>query len=191
MGNLKKVTKSELAREIGKTPQYISKLVRQGLFDKCMAPDGKKIYLNKALEALSKGRRGKFDHNVITPSSIKNDGQIYNADSLEELDLLLLDAKSPSQKVQIVKDFWLGKINRQKFLQNERELIPIHDAKATIEILFSPLSKKLDNLHIDLKARFTDVPLDAIEWISDEINSMKQSLQNYDYENNTHAKDAL
>ena len=177
MGNLKKVTKSELAREIGKTPQYISKLVRQGLFDKCMTPDGKKIYLNRALETLSKGRKGKFDHKVITPSDVKNNEQIYNVDSVEALDLLLQDAQSPSQKVQITKDFWMGKINRQKFLQQEGELIPISDAKAIFERISTPFNQAINDLPFDLKARFTDVNDDAIEWLIGHVNEIKLNFQ--------------
>ena len=43
---------------------------------------------------------------------------------MEELKILLSEAKSSSQKVQIIKDFWTGKINEQKFLEGEKLLIP-------------------------------------------------------------------
>ena len=49
---------------------------------------------------------------------------LYNQDNINELNGLLLDAKTSNQKVQIIKDFWTGKINEQKFLEGEKLLIP-------------------------------------------------------------------
>ena len=173
MADSTKVTKSELARHIGKTPQYISKLVRQGLFDRCMTPDGKKIYLEKALEALTKGRKRDFAPPIAPPKKAAEDPAIYNEESIEELNELLAEARSPSQKVQIVKDFWLGKISRQKFLQAEGELISVSDAKAAVEKIFTPFNKALDDLPVNLKAHFPEVSTEAVEWLIAYINTMK------------------
>ena len=177
MSNQRKVTKSELAREMGVTPQYISKLVGQGFFDKCMTPDGKKIYLNRALETVSKGRKGNFNPKVITPSQVKADKQIYTPQTVEELEKLLLDTQSPTQKVQVVKEFWAGKINRQKFLQAEGELITIADAKATLEQIATPFNQAMDDLPFNLKARFSDTADEAVEWLVEHINEIKMDFQ--------------
>jgi hypothetical protein len=173
MAKLTAVTKSELARHIGKTPQYISKLVKQGMFDKCMTPDGKKIYLEKALEAMTKGRKRGFAPPIAPPKNAAEDPAIYNEESVKELEELLSEAVSPSQKVQIVKDFWAGKIARQRFLQAEGELIAVSDAKAAVEKLLTPYNKALDDLPVQLKSHFPEIPTDAVEWLIDYINTMK------------------
>ena len=178
MAKLTSVTKSELARHIGKSPQYISKLVRQGVFDKCMTPDGKKIYLEKALETLTKGRKRDFKPPIVPPKKVVDDPAIYNEESVEELNQLIAEAQSPSQKVQIIKDFWMGKISRQKFLQAEGELIPVADAKAVVEKIFTPFNKALDDLPVNLKAHFPEVSTEAVEWLIEYINTMKLEARN-------------
>ncbi len=100
----------------------------------------------------------------------------------DELARLLIEVEDPSKRVGIIKDFWAGKIQKQKFLREKSELIPINEAKAVMEFLFHPISKNMDNLHVDLKARFPDVPLEAIDWVSNTINSMKMSVQEYEWE---------
>lgn len=100
----------------------------------------------------------------------------------DELSVLLVGVKDPSKRVGIIKDFWAGKIQKQRFLREKNELIPINEAKAVMEFLFHPISKTMDNLHVDLKARFPDVPLDAIDWVSMTINGMKKSVQEYEWD---------
>lgn len=63
------------------------------------------------------------DINIHTQKVI-TDSELYNQENLHELKDLLFEAKSSSQKVQIIKDFWTGKINEQKFLEGEKLLIP-------------------------------------------------------------------
>jgi hypothetical protein len=58
-----------------------------------------------------------------TSKNIK-DSDLYNQDNLDELKDLLLTASTGNQKVQIIKDFWTGKINQQKYLEGEKLLIP-------------------------------------------------------------------
>ncbi len=167
---IKQVTKSELAKATGKTPQHINKLAKQGIFDGCMAPNGK-MYLDKALNVVDR-------EEYYTPS----DEEVHTTENLGELDLLLEDVQSPGQKVQITKDFWAGKIQKQRYLAEKKELIPVNEAKAVIEMLFHPISRNLDNLHIDLKARYPDVSVEAIAWVENTINDMKQSLQDHQWE---------
>ena len=63
------------------------------------------------------------DINIHTQKAI-TDSELYNQENLEELKTLLSEAKSSSQKVQIKKDFWTGKINEQKFFEGQKLLIP-------------------------------------------------------------------
>jgi hypothetical protein len=60
----------------------------------------------------------------VTNKNIKEDDELYNQDNLAELELLLVSATTGNQKVQIIKDFWTGKINQQKYLEGEKLLIP-------------------------------------------------------------------
>lgn len=59
-----------------------------------------------------------------THKNIKEDDKLYNQDNLAELETLILSATTGNQKVQIIKDFWTGKINQQKYLEGEKLLIP-------------------------------------------------------------------
>lgn len=52
------------------------------------------------------------------------ENNLYNNENLDELNSLLLTASTSSQKVQIIKDFWTGKTNEQKFLESEKLLMP-------------------------------------------------------------------
>lgn len=63
------------------------------------------------------------DINNYTQKGI-TDSDLYNQNNLNELKNLLYEAKTSNQKVQIIKDFWTGKINEQKFLEGEKLLIP-------------------------------------------------------------------
>ena len=67
----------------------------------------------------------ELENNI--PKRSKKDilaNNLYNNENLDELDGLLSTASTSSQKVQIIKDFWTGKINEQKFLEGEKLLMP-------------------------------------------------------------------
>ena len=67
----------------------------------------------------------ELENNI--PKRSKKDileNNLYNNENLDELNDLLLTASTSSQKVQIIKDFWTGKINEQKFLEGEKLLMP-------------------------------------------------------------------
>lgn len=131
------ITKSELAKVNGVSNPYITKLFKKGVFDRCM--DGKKIIRDCALKAYIDNKDPTRDNQRAVnrkPKSIgtveieketrKNikDSDLYNQDNLEELEDLVLTATSGNQKVQIIKDFWTGKINQQKYLEGQKFLIP-------------------------------------------------------------------
>lgn len=173
------VNKAELAKHLGVSSPMVSKYVRAGILDKCFTPNGKKIYLEKALKAIALSRKKDTNKivNVITPEDVKENKQIFNEESNIELEALLADAQSPSQKVQIVKDFWVGKINRQKFLEAEGELISVQDAKAAIDAILTPLNKYLDDMGNNLKNHFPDLDDEVIEWIDETNNRQKEQLR--------------
>ena len=151
----KYITKTDLAKANGVSAAYISKLVKKGVFNKCL--DGTKLKRDCALKTYldikdptrdsqraanrsskispakkttARKARTKKEPEVVIPeiekATSKNikDSDLYNQDNLDELKDLLLSASTGNQKVQIIKDFWTGKINQQKYLEGEKLLIP-------------------------------------------------------------------
>lgn len=179
------VTKSELAAIADISPSMVSKHVRKGVLDRCYTPNGKKLYLEKALAAIAEARK---DFKKPMSEAIENANHdpekeiIYSQENVEELAELLGGVSNPLQRVQIQKDFWTAKTNRQKFLKEEGELIYVNEAKAAVEELISPLNKFLDDLPMNIKAHHQEVPIRVIEWVSAEINRMKQSIQGHQWD---------
>lgn len=172
------VNKSELAAQLGVKPSMVSKHVKSGVLDGCYTPNGKKLYLEKAIQAIALSRKkGSEESDTATNTLDDIPEQIYTAESQGELSKLLLLAKSPSQKVQITKDFWVGKINRQKFLEAEGELISIKDAKVALETLIGPLNQYLNDQGNNLKNNFPNVSGEVMEWIDEENNRQKEQLR--------------
>jgi len=117
------VTYSELANKLNKSRAYISKLKKKGVFDDCV--NGKKIDYDCAIEAIKNNVKDfkKVDvkklanKNTIKenlPKNLPKELPITD-EMMEELENLLLDVSNPSQKVAIIKDFWIGKINQLKY----------------------------------------------------------------------------
>jgi len=172
------VNKSELAAQLGVKPSMVSKHVKSGVLDECYTPNGKKLYLEKAIQAISLSKkRGLADNEKIDMKDITQDEIIYTPESQDELKNMLLLVKSPSQKVQVTKDFWLGKINRQRFLEAEGELISVRDAKVAVETLLVPLSQYLDDLGNDLKNNFPNITNEVLEWVNAQNNRLKEQLE--------------
>jgi len=115
----------------------------------------------------------------FTDADIENDKNLYTNENLKELEEYLREAKSVSQKVQIIKDYWTGKINKQKYLEGEKQLIPMLDVKKAIDLLLTPLNHYLNDQANNLKNHFPEVPTEVIEWLSDENNRQKEQLRGY------------
>jgi len=142
----------------------------------------KKILIEKGEEFSKRKRVEEENKEVVHEMSGSEFMDIDDTDMPSELVSLLLDIDDSSKRVQIMKDFWSGKIQKQKFMKEKGELILVNDAKAVVEMLYHPFSKKLDNFHVDIKARFPDVQIEAIEWIQNELNDLKKSVQGYAWE---------
>ena len=178
------VNKGQLATHLGVKAPMITKHVKAGTLDNCFTPDGKKLYLEKAVKAITLGKKRDYRKitETITPTNIQDDKEIYNNETKDELEVLLETAQSSSQKVQIIKDFWVGKINKQKFMVEDSQLLSVADAKAAIESVFTPINAKLDELPIMLKSHFNEVSLEAMRWLADEINQIKIDSQSAEFD---------
>lgn len=150
------ITKTDLAKANGVSAAYISKLVKKGLFDRCL--DGKKLKRDCALKTyldikdpsrdnqreanrnskISPAKKAAAKKAAIKKAPVKKvvpeiedntsedikDTGLYNQDNLADLEVLLFGAVTSAQKVNVIKDFWTGKINEQKFLEGQKLLIP-------------------------------------------------------------------
>ena len=162
----------------------ISKHARNGLFVKCTAPNGK-LYLEDAKEAILHGKQrfNKVDKDIAKkhiPKELKESSDEdlkVSEDLLVELETLIKQTLTPTQRVQVVKDFWTGELNKQKFLRENKELITIAEVKSTLDKIASPFSKHLDELPFALKSRYPDIKDEAFEWLKEHINSIKMNFQ--------------
>ena len=90
------------------------------------------------------------------------ENNLYNNENLDELNSLLLTASTSSQKVQIIKDFWTGKINEQKFLEGEKLLMPKEEIIKNVQRILKAFRDKTLSLPtkilcISIDTRFTSV----------------------------------
>ena len=96
------IRKKALAEIVGVTPAYITKLIKKGVFDKCLKDN--QLLKDCALKAYY-----NFKKQIVQNDSNSN----INYD--DELKELLADVTNPQQKVQIIKDFWVAKLNEFKY----------------------------------------------------------------------------
>jgi len=145
MIDTKYIKQKELADINGVKSSYISQLVKQGIFRKCFK--GKKLLRDCALSAYINAkdpsrdsqrehhRLSRLNINQYTDKEIKEninqytdkeikESDLFTSSNIEELDEYLKDAKNANSRVQIIKDYWIGKLNEQKYLENDKKLIP-------------------------------------------------------------------
>ncbi len=79
------------------------------------------------------------------------------------------------------KEVYKAKLAELEYKEKMGQLIQLQDIKATLDKYFGPFSKNLDELHIELKARFPDVNMEAIAWLENHINELKQTVQDIDF----------
>jgi hypothetical protein len=102
-------------------PNYFSKLVKQGKISthkKRGSP--KKFYYYSEVKP-------HFIYEAPEPNEqieqTAKDTGVYTPQNNYELDALIQGELTPYQKTQIIKDFWAGKINEQKYLKEQGELV--------------------------------------------------------------------
>jgi transcriptional regulator with XRE-family HTH domain len=151
---MKLVTQAELARELKVSKPYISKLVKKGIFNNCF--DGKKLKLDCGKKAYEENRKifvretklEKVKKEVIkeTPIEIKHDKELFNNQNLETLAELLLNVDNPALKVQIIKEYWVGKLNELKFLKEKNKLIEKDEVEREFYEVALMVKEKLLNI---------------------------------------------
>ena len=100
---MKEVSKSELAKIIGKSGATITNLVKAGALDNCFTPAGK-IYLEKALDAITKTKGEDFIKNETTT---KQPQQKTQFEILEEVE--------KNKNITFKKDENIEKLKNEEF----------------------------------------------------------------------------
>jgi len=156
MDNL--ITQTQLAEILGVTQQYISKLMKQGVFDNCKS--GKKLIKDCALQAYFLRKQGKNSNVEFEP--------VVTEENLEELNKLLEQTETPAQYVQVMKDFWAAKINEFKYEVEQGKFYPkeIIDKKA--EKIITAAKNKALALPVKLAPQLV---------IIDDVNEMQNALE--------------
>lgn len=93
-------------------PNYFSKLVKQGRIP-CHTKRGspKKFYYYSEIKPHFV-ENSPSEEIIIKDEVFKEVDNTYNN---QELEIILQEAQTSVQKVQVIKDFWMGKINQHKF----------------------------------------------------------------------------
>ncbi len=189
--NRKMVTQSELARYVSVSYVTIYRYIKAGIFDNCFTPTGKRIYLDCALKAYHAKQRTRPKHmpkhKELHAAQLEEDfakqtkeaekeleEAIYNTDSEAELLKLLINVEDPYTRTRITTQFWDGKAKRLKFLEAEGELIPLDDAKRAVDAVLVPFNKDLDDLPVQFKGHYPEVPQEGIEWLFSQIDAIKR-----------------
>jgi hypothetical protein len=192
------ITQVELAKAVGVSKQRINTLVKDGKFDGCFQKVGKtrKLLRDCALQTFYEIRdpsrqnqrdavkrqkqispAKKSEAINLTDEDIKDNKEIFTDEKVNELAMLLADANSSSQKVQITKDYWQGEINRLKALETNGELIPkerveneAFEAGRLLRDKFQAIPKRVSTL---LEGKDVDDIRDILE---NEINLVLEEL---------------
>lgn len=118
------------------------------------------------------GKLTKQPGKKVDAQEIKNFFGVLNK-SDEDMDY------GEARRLKMIYDARLKKLELD---EKERNLIPLEDAKKVIDILFSPLSSFLDNLPHHLKTHYPEIKIDAINWLTEEINDHKTAVQSREWE---------
>ena len=82
---MEEVTKSELAKIIGKSAATVTNLVQARVLDNCFTPTGK-IYLEKAINAITLSKGGDFIKHGEEPTNAKKPQHATQFEILEEVE---------------------------------------------------------------------------------------------------------
>ena len=124
------ITQTELAKIVGVTKGAINQLAKKGLFDKCFT--GKLLNKDCALTQYytykSKNSKIKKIIKKETDTEVKK-SPVFKKDNITELAVILNDIDDPLQRMQVTKEYWQSKLNEQKYLENEGELISVESVQ--------------------------------------------------------------
>ena len=176
------VTYSELAQKLGKTRAYISKLKKKGIFDDCI--EGKKIDYDCAIEAIKNNTKDfkkvdikKLENKKIIQKNLPENLPVTD-EMIGELEELLIDVSNPSQKVAIIKDYWLGKINQLKYEAEREKYFLKEEVKEEVQKIASVVRQRLFNIPEKIAPLCYGKEISEIkELIYNSINEALEDLQ--------------
>ena len=172
------LTQTEAAKRLGIKQPYIARLLKEGKLQR----HGTKVDFDE----LTEFRNGAVEDPSRAGLQAHNDRQKGIKETITQA------AQTPTTPQQGRKPTYAeAKTHRESFMaklaelnykEKSGQLIPVANAKAVIEAVFTPINAKLDELPIMLKSHFNEVSLEAMRWLADEINQIKTDSQGVDFE---------
>lgn len=132
---------------------------------------GKKVDVDELKQLLEDNEPNRIDKELIKKEAQKESSNQSTASQTK--------TQMTYSAARTHKEAFNAKLAEVAYKQKIGELISIEKAKGVVDVMFNPLSRKLDDLHIDLKSRFPDIQMEAIDWLSEYINDIKKSVENY------------
>ena len=155
MGEIDLITQKEFAKIVDVDPSYISRLAKQGVFDKCKS--GKKLIKDCALRAYFLREAKKSDKNFKPfPTQQK------------ELDELLAQTNSPAQYVQVLRDYWSAQTNKFKLDVEKGKYYPKEE-----------IDKKAERIITAAKSKALAIPTKIAPHLlaMNDVNEIKEVLE--------------
>lgn len=141
------ISQNKLAKDVGVSQPYIHKLVKRGVFKRCME-DGK-LVRDCAVEAFKRYQAGgHVKRNAKTapvnfepPAHIKR-SPVFTSDNMMQVEQLMAEVEDPNRRVQLMRDFWAAKLNEHKALNLAATLVDREEAKRAADFIVMQFQEK-------------------------------------------------
>ncbi len=172
-----KVSQTECAKRYGCNQSHIAHLLSDGKIKRY----GKKVdydefikFKTETKDPATEFQRSNKDEKVVL--SRKEVPKKIISKAVKEVKNDTVKGKVTYAEAKTHREAFMAKIAELTYKEKAGLLISVDDAKAIVEKAYTPLSVKLNNLHVDLKSRYPDTSMEAIEWIETHINDIKKSI---------------
>jgi len=173
------ITQTEAANIVGVKQPIIARYIKKGFIKRY---DGGKVNIEEVKahrEAVFREPTGKEDIQSINTAPLK---KYDNTTSKTKSTTPETKNKMTYAAAKTHKETFNAKLAEITYKERMGELITLDQAKGVVEVMFTPLSRKLDDLHIDLKSRYPNIEMEAIEWLGEYINDIKKTVSEHRWE---------
>jgi DNA-binding Lrp family transcriptional regulator len=150
------LSQTEAAKRLGVSQPFIAKLVKQGKIQR----HGSKVDFDELVDFKSTSSPKvqnieRHDEGATTKKRVPN----YN-------------------EARAFREAFNAKLAELDYEERKGKIIRVEKAYQIMDDRFLSVSAKLDRIHIDLKNQFSDTPIEAMEWLQEEINKIKAAATN-------------
>ncbi len=168
----------ELLPRSGKiTKQAFYKKKKSGKFN-IYNRDGKETFL---WEEVAPTYNLKVETQAQKQEKLKADDSEFDL-LVEELRLLMSEAITPNQKVEVEKKFWEAKTKELEYKEKTNELIPMEKIITTLSIVMPNLKDKIYKIPSSIKTSFPDTPIEVIEAIHEQVSIAFSQIQLHEFQ---------